>query len=236
MRARVLVLVAGFGLLLVLVGRIHQNLFELGYPSPQSAHLQDAAATGDDARVRQLLRAAPPRDRALHDALFLAVAGGHGNVARRLLAYGADPNHVYWSGRVSPLRMRLDRRHRARTAEERLALGGWHQVDSGFTPLMAASASGREDLALLLLRAGADPARANERGVTPLMVAADHGRERLVRLFLGSGAPRDVRDNDNRRAADYAWYAGRTELALALGVELVRRPSPSARTKPRSVE
>ncbi|TQJ85943.1 ankyrin repeat domain-containing protein [Streptomyces sp. SLBN-31] len=44
----------------------------------------------------------------------------------------------------------------------------------------------------VLLRAGADPGRADREGTTPLYEAAVNGRTAIVRLLLAAGAPPDA--------------------------------------------
>jgi ankyrin repeat protein len=58
----------------------------------------------------------------------------------------------------------------------------------GRTPLALAAARGEDEVARLLLEAGADPNRPGERGVTPLGIAARQGSTGVADLLLSAGA------------------------------------------------
>ena len=102
------------------------------------------------------------------DCLLEAAQEGDGAAVARLLAAGADPNAL---------------------VTRRTPLGEVVRV----TPLVAAAARGRVEVAMLLLEGGADPSRANSDGNgTPLMVAAQSGHLELLRLLLARGAAVDA--------------------------------------------
>ncbi len=162
--------------------------------------------------------------------LHYAAAGGSLDIARMLLAAGADPNAVDGDGQT-PLHwacatQQLD------LARALLEHGGRPSVSvrsaAGLTPLLIAvsatatrsvpvsfykgvvvfasqSAFPPPDLAQLLLDAGADTsARMPKSGNTALHVAAERGDAAMVRLLLSHGADRAARN-----------AAGLTPLALA---------------------
>ena len=58
----------------------------------------------------------------------------------------------------------------------------------GYTPLMSAAASGRDDLVDLLLTGGADPALTNAEGKTAADVARDHKHEALAARLTPASA------------------------------------------------
>ena len=63
---------------------------------------------------------------------------------------------------------------------------------NGWTALMAAAASGSEEIAYDLLEDKADIDLVSDDGWSPLLVAADRGHTRLMRLLLEAGATVDA--------------------------------------------
>jgi ankyrin repeat protein len=72
------------------------------------------------------------------------------------------------------------------------------------TPLGTAAAFGVDDLARLLLHAGADPNATGDHGSTPLHAAATNGNRELVELLLAHGASSAVRNRHGRTPAEIA--------------------------------
>jgi len=68
------------------------------------------------------------------------------------------------------------------------------------TPLHIAARFGREDLAAILLSAGADPNARDKRGERPLHLAAEHGHPDVVRLLLRRGANLEAAGSMDRTA------------------------------------
>lgn len=64
----------------------------------------------------------------------------------------------------------------------------------GWTPLLTAVRSGREDTVDLLLGYGADPCLRKRNGATPFIVAGIVGNVKLLELFLSKGA--DINESD----------------------------------------
>ncbi len=56
----------------------------------------------------------------------------------------------------------------------------------GYTPLMGAASGGREDLADMLLRHGADPSLVSEDGKTAASIAKEHGHDALAEKLSGA--------------------------------------------------
>jgi ankyrin repeat protein len=158
----------------------------------------EACALGDRQRASALLA----RDSKLIDAysadgftpLGLAVFFGHEELARELVAAGADVNRPSRNAiRVSPL-------HSA-VASGSLALldllleHGARPDPVEFleaTPLHSAAASGSQAMVERLLKAGADPQRKTKEGKTAVDLARQYGHEALaIRLATYSASPRE---------------------------------------------
>jgi ankyrin repeat protein len=84
------------------------------------------------------------------------------------------------------------------------------------TPLHSATAGGHEDVARLLIKAGADVNARQRHGYTPLHGAAQNGQVDLVDVLLEAGADPAARTDDGRTPADLAREAGRPALAARL--------------------
>ena len=68
--------------------------------------------------------------------------------------------------------------------------------DTGATPLHMAAASGRKDVAELLLANKADVNAKANNGATPLQLAAIEDRGDVVELLLANGAEVNAKDNN----------------------------------------
>ena len=125
--------------------------------------LTEAAAAGDEARVRELLERGvdahhPPESSeteaqyhaSLGDPVHAAAAGGHAGVLRTLLEHGANPE---WMG------------------------------CSGETALVEAAEGGYDDAVRVLLQGGADPWAMGEHG-PPLLRALTTGHYRTASLLV----------------------------------------------------
>jgi ankyrin repeat protein len=86
----------------------------------------------------------------------------------------------------------------------------------GNTALMGVAFKGYDDIARLLIDAGARVDHANRGGQTALMMAALFGRASMVELLLEAGASPSVRDASGSRAADLAREQGNETLASRL--------------------
>ena len=124
----------------------------------------EAAALGDAARVKELLREDPELAKAWtadgFTALHYAAFFGSPEAVRALVAAGADLE--------------------ARSTNQEFAPEA--------TPLHSAVAAGRMDNAETLLEAGADPNARQHGGFTPLMEAEQRGDLDLAELLVRHGA------------------------------------------------
>lgn len=146
----------------------------------------EAAALGRVDAIDRLLAREPPLVNAPgadgNFPLGLAAFFGKVDAMRRLLDRGADMNAAAQNFmKVQPLHAAVG----ARSAEAvAMLLDRGADVNArqqvGYTPLMGAASSGREDLADLLLRHGADASLVSEDGKTAAVIAGEHGHAALA--------------------------------------------------------
>lgn len=153
----------------------------------------EAAALGDVARVRDLLAREPGLARTFDPgggtALHLAAFFGHVGVVEALLDAGADVNVMS--------RVNLPNIPRN-------------------TPLHAALAGRRREVARLLIQRGADVTAVDSAGLTPLHHAAAGGNVEIVSMLLDRGARVDARDEQGQTPLDYALRGGHEEVVALL--------------------
>ena len=146
----------------------------------------EACALGDEARVRQLLKADPAALRSRtadgFPGLGMAIFFGNGALARWLIEQGADVN--------AP----------AENAQR-------------VAPVHAAAASRDRETMRMLLERGADPNAKQQMDYTALHGAASRGDIEMGELLLQSGADRAARGSDGMTPADIARKYGHPEFA-----------------------
>eukprot|EP00752_Nemacystus_decipiens_P008416 g7524.t1 len=83
------------------------------------------------------------------------------------------------------------------------------------TPLIAASANGREECVRIILQCpGVQVNRANSKGETALMHGAASGNLKIVRMLVQHGANPTARDRRNRNAEHWAYKQGHMNMVL----------------------
>ena len=157
-------------------------------PDPNATRLIEAIQRGDRAAARQLLATTPAvaggRGPAGSTALMYSALYGDAQLARGLLAAGADPNGANHAG-ATALMWAVEHPDVVRAL-----------LDAGANP-NASSGLGRTPLTLAAMQAGSAPVvrLLLDRGATPtqaaLSAAALHGRVPVVIMLLAAG----VRDN-----------------------------------------
>lgn len=151
--------------------------------------LFEAAAVGDTARMKAVLRREPARvDEANRDGftpLGLAAFFGHKETVEAVLAQGADVDLV------------------DRSVNENTALD-------------AAVAANHDDVVQVLLDAGASVNVRSAGGFTPLHKAALNGNRGLVELLLARGAEVGAISGDGRTPLALAEARGHAEVAEVL--------------------
>jgi ankyrin repeat protein/L-ascorbate metabolism protein UlaG (beta-lactamase superfamily) len=169
---------------------------------PKSAEsLNQAAATGDLARVKKLIVAGANVNDKNNDSrtpLHLAAGLGSREVVELLLSRGADvkaQDKYEWT----PLHVAI-RANRIDIVELLLQKGAdlESKDQSGLSPLNTAAAVGDLSMVNLLLDAGAQINTGNKFKRSPLYVAAGTGDIALVKLLLANGA--NVQFENNRGA------------------------------------
>lgn len=172
-----------------------------------------------------------------YDDQAMARAGqyGHLGIVEAMLALGADPTYVdeqgtsvlVWAsmgiggqetdGSVLPA-PDLDA-SKAAVVARLIAEGALvdYQGATGDTALLAACIGGFEQVAAVLIDAGADPNLAKPAdGLTPLIAAAAHNLVQVVESLLASGADPTARTSDGQTAMDLAEAYGFDEVVSLL--------------------
>jgi uncharacterized protein len=149
--------------------------------------IYEAAATGDEARLNQILDADPAAAQSVAGdgwtALHLAAAFGTPASVATLLSHGARVDAVSDNAQQNQ-------------------------------PLHAAVALGRNPaIVTLLLSHSADPNARQAGGFTPLFSAAAVNCRELAELLLAHGADPALASDQDRTAADFARERGHAELA-----------------------
>jgi ankyrin repeat protein len=152
----------------------------------------EAAAVGDAARIRELVRAQPALVRQYSEdgwtALHLAAHFGHVSAVEALLATGAAV--TAWaanSHRNQPLHAAVAGRGDARVVTALLAARASATAadGGGYTALHLAAFRGDLELVEMLLAYGADPRRNADDGKTALMLAEQEGHDDVARRLRG---------------------------------------------------
>jgi ankyrin repeat protein len=140
-----------------------------------------AAFDGDGRLVRLLLDFHAPvdaRDAYGKGAILYAAGRGYPRIVATLIEAGADADGV-WGHRLTPLM--------------------WAAGHANDAPAADGVA-----VAEILLEAGADLHRRDDRGRDALMIAAGRGHREMVAFLLAQGADPEARDDAGQTAADLA--------------------------------
>ncbi len=179
----------------VYTGRPLVRDFLLSRRKEDSLDICEAAACGDLARLRSLLKTSPD-DLKSHSPdgwtpLHLASAFGGPEAVRELLLAGVDPNQIS----RNPLKnLPLHACLALSKSPESVALLVEHGADvnarqhGGFTPLHQAAAAGDCKNIEQLLAQGADPNAKSDEGKTALDFARDRGKPEAERLLREAAA------------------------------------------------
>ena len=172
-----------------------QRGFEPNTPSPEGFDALYVALRDGSLKSAQVLIDWPKTNvdtRTAKDEtpLMLACLRGQADIARKLVARGADVNKTGWaplhyaatSGHVDILKMLLDQ-------------DAYIDAESpnGTTPLMMAAMYGTEQAVRFLLDAGADPAVKNQVGMAAADFAGAAGRQELAKNLASAAQAFDQR-------------------------------------------
>jgi ankyrin repeat protein len=191
--------------------------------------IHEAAATGNLAKVKMLLKANPELVAITDDEgkmpLHRAAINGHKDVAEWLLEHGADIN-VKDKYREILLNKKVMQGSKDTAAtSDSIGLtesakagiyGYFADYSSGYTPLHWTAIDGMKDMAEFLLARGADVNVRTNLGETPLHYAAGHGHMDLVELLLSYKAEINAKNRNGRTPLD----EGQNQMNIA---ELLRK-------------
>jgi len=127
-------------------------------------------------------------------ALMWAAAGGHAEIARLLVEFGADVSAATTAS--------------ADRVPNSCRICAWKASPGGFTALMFAARSGDVATTRLLLESGADLDRTTAEYGSPLVLAAASGHEQLALFLLEQGADPGIADENGVTALHHTLQAG----------------------------
>jgi ankyrin len=151
--------------------------------------------------------------------LMVAARAGHAPVVSLLIRHGAKVDAQTRTGPTPKFRLPSAN---SGSKGAGIVRGGWPErgerdpIPGAKTPLLYASREGHEDVARLLLDAGASIEKADADGVTPLLMAVLNGHVSLAQSFIARGAKVNVSD----------WY-GETPLWAAVDLRNLDVPGPT---------
>ncbi len=169
--------------------RVVESLLGRGFdpntPSPQGQHGLYLALREGSLKVARVLVDWPDtrveaRNRVDESALMMAALKGHADLARRLIARGADVNKTGWT----PLHYAATGSHAALIT---MLMDAHAYIDAespnGTTPLMMAAQYGSAATVRQLLESGADASLKNQLGLTAQDFALRSGRQEVFELI-----------------------------------------------------
>jgi len=183
--------------------------------------LLEAAATGNAAKMRELIAAGAPleaRDAAKRTALLIATRANHVEAARALIEAGADVN-AKDNIRDTPF-LYAGAEGRNDILKAILATGRANLRDTnryGGTALIPAADKGHPETVRILLATDIDVDHVNNLGWTALLEAVllgDGGpvHQEIVGLLVDAGA-KNIADKDGVTPLQHARFKGFTEMA-----------------------
>ena len=184
----------------------------------KNAQLLEAAEAGDVDKVERCLEAGAAIDATTDrgTALIMAALGGHTAVVAKLIASGANKEHVDQSGETSLI---WAARYGHTSVVERLIAAGANKEatnEFGETALMRAAGSGHAAVVAKLIAANANIEATDQFGDTALIRAARNGHTAVVAQLIEAGANIEATDQFGQTALMWAARNGRTALVAQL--------------------
>lgn len=155
--------------------------------------------------------------------LFLALREPSLKVAQVLVEWPRTRVDQRNASDETPLMMAALKGHLA--LARRLLARGADVNKTGWTPLHYAATGGHVPVIELLLEAHAYIDAESPNGTTPLMMAAQYGSPESLKALLDAGADPKLKNQLGLTAQDFAWRAGRRDMAETLAAAIrVRQP------------
>jgi ankyrin repeat protein len=149
--------------------------------------------------------------------VYLACTNRSGEMVRKLLDAGADPNATLWNG--ESVLMNCARTGAADAIAALIEKGARldaREQKKGQTALMWAAAEGHGDAVELLVKAGADIKARSQGGFTPLLYAARSGDLKSAQVLIDAGADPDESTPKHGNTLNVAAASRNEQLALFL--------------------
>lgn len=157
------------------------------------------------------------KEQLLNVMLIDMVEQGHKEIAKLLIALGADANAQELYGLTTPLSTAVYYGHKKIV---KMLIDSGAKVNAedihGRRSLELASKNNFKDIVQLLLNAGADANARYAGGDTALMIAAQKGYKEIVQILLNAGANINAQDMLGSTALMLAAYKGHAEVVRTL--------------------
>ena len=168
-------------------------------------------------------------EKTINLTVFEAAALGKTNQLARHLARNPELVNAYSEDGFQPLGLACFFGH-LEAAEYLVKAGALINSPSknniNAAPLQSAAAAGYVDIAMMLMKYGADPNVREQNGYTPLHAAAQNGNVKMIHALLFNGADMTISASDGKTPVDMANEAGHKEAASLFKQEITRRFRP----------
>jgi len=198
---------------------------------PLNARFLVAARNADAAAMERFLRdgaAVDSRNRLGESALLIVIKKDRFDLARSLVAAGADVNLAAING-TTPL---MAAAYGGDIEFVKLLLDKGAKIDAvdriKKNAVTYAAGEGRTDVVMLFIARGVDPNAVYQNGLTALMWAAGYGRVDTMRALVAARARTEPRDDRGKTALDIARENG--QAAAVEFLETTEKSAPAGKS------